>query len=378
MMPIKFHKLSILKGEAVKFSIALLAGHVVSTLLLVATGAWFGNEPGWEPVVVFIGLLVPFAVSGYKFVKSVKNEDPASQQMGEIEFSKKCADTLLAVPGYHQPSIEICQITRNYLNSETINATALIFLLRAFGLVRITESNYVKAISEKSDALIKSIGNSLTQRTQVLGDWTAEGISNPESDKLLKIVTTFEEFRVKKQGSKALPARTIEAAIILIKSKYNGTDVFLMQKSSAWDNEGYFWFIGGIRENSDNSLEDCAYRELSEELSIERSMVLSINQLSTASDQRISKRVGCLTKYFYTLFYISLDPDDNRVKDLHSKEFVHSRTVRWTSSQQENMWLTWEEINSSKELKRDAKTIIDCINSSGIDKIPYSCGLSVS
>lgn len=361
-----------------EFSRISMIVHLVSTLLLVATGAWYGSDGGWEPVVVFLGFVVSFTGSGYKLLQSVKTkEEVRPDPIDPMVFAQVTSETLLSIPGPYDSTISYSDIAKRESSQETATATATLSLLRAIGLVRVTDSNHLEAVSEKSDAFVKSLGRSLEHRTEVLGDWSAKGADNPEAQKLLNTIAAFEDYRYKKQGNNASPAREVDSALILIKSKYRKTDVFLMQHSNAWGDDGYYWFIGGIREKSDHSMEACAYRELSEELSIERSMILNIQELCKVTDQRISDRVGCLTKYNYSIFYVSLDPQDKRVRDLHSKQFFHTRPVGWATKEQESRWLNWEEISASPELKRDAQPILDCISDKGVGKIPYATGLSV-
>lgn len=361
-----------------EFSKSSLIVHLVSTLLLVATGAWFGSDGGWEPVVVFLGLLVPFFVSGYKLLQSVKTEEEVHPNpIDPMVFAQVASETLLSIPGPYDSTISYTNVAKRENSQKTATATVILSLMRAIGLVRVTDGNHLEAVSEKSDAFVKSLGRSLEHRTEVLGDWNAKGADNPEAQKILNTIAALEDYRCKKQGNNALPTREINSALIIIKSKYKKTDVFLMQHSNAWGDDGYFWFIGGIMEKSDVSMEECAYRELSEELSIERSMILNIQEFCKATDQRKSDRVGCLTKYNYSVFYVSLDPQNERVRDLHSKQFFHTRPVGWATKEQENRWLSWEEISASPELKRDAQPILDCVSDKGVDKIPYATGLSV-
>jgi len=263
-------------------------------------------------------------------------------------------------------------------SQEKTTAAAVIFsLFRGLGLLQITPTGQVEAVSEKAYALIKSIGLSLEQTTPILGDWRAEGQKNPESQKLLTTLSSLEEYRFAKQGATAKASREIEAAIVLIKSKYRGSDRYLMQHSSAWDENDYLWFLGGIKETSDNSMLDCAYRELSEELGLERSMITSLSILTEVSDRRISRRVGCLTDYKYSIFSVGLNPHEALIKDIHKKEFSHNRSVSWASHNQENKWVTSSELLNSEELQRDAAGILDGLKSFGLDAVPYSSNLKI-
>lgn len=352
--------------------------HLLSFVALLVLAAWFGREGGYEPVATSVVALCSLIVTGRNFLKSFcEKQSRGCGKISRAEFAALASKTLLAMPGFFFSGRSLDDVVSFAKIEERESAIAIVYLFCDLGLLRLEANGYVFPVSEKADVVIKSFGRSLATGIPVWGDWGAEGPKNPEAEKLLSLVKSLEEFRCKKQGKEALAVREVEASIILIKSKMKKKDVFLMQHSAAWGGDGYFWFVGGIKEQEDSTIEECAYRELSEELSVEPSMVTGLHKLTTVSDKRISSRVGGLTSYTYTVFCLSLDPTNERVQKLHEHQFFHTRAVAWATKDQENKWLTWDELHGSTDLNRDAEEILNAIRKYGVDKIPYASALTV-
>lgn len=163
--------------------------------------------------------------------------------------------------------------------------------------------------------------------------------------------------------------RQVSSALALIKAPGTTEDLFLMQQST-WGGSSYFWFLGGrLEEVDDQDFERCLLRELEEELSLPRIAVREATRLFRVSDRRVSRRCNELTEYEYQMFLVLLDESHEATRDLYRREFE-----RRTSDGRirNNRWLTWNEIQEDKDLRRDAPTILDGLSRCGQTGLPYS------
>ncbi|MEI8020378.1 MAG: NUDIX hydrolase [Schlesneria sp.] len=362
-----------------KLPLGLLVSHLVNVALLISVGAWFGSKPDWEPIVGLIGLLVPYCLTGHALLNAMlQSPEPVVTILSVEDTRDIVGQTLLNLPEYGRDSTKISTLVATKRSRDLQVASAVVGMLRNLGILNVDGNDLVSVVSERAHAFARCIGLSLKDGISLFGDWSAAGAANPENAKMLAIVGKAEEYRGKKLGASATPSRFARSAIVLLKAKHPDGDRFLLQFSQAWDREGYYWFIGGVMDPSDNDIIDCAYRELLEELGIERPMIHSLVPLRKVEDLRISARIGALTFYEYSLFSASLDSSRTRIKELHRMQFEEVRPVSWTTHKRQNRWHTWDEMLSIPGILRHAECIVDALKAIGPDAIQYSTSIVIN
>jgi 8-oxo-dGTP pyrophosphatase MutT (NUDIX family) len=365
--------------ERMKLPLALTAAHVINVVILAAVGGWFGHEGGWEPVVTFLAFSVPYFATGRALLRVVSQApEPLPPVFEPEDFGSMVNQAIGNIPVFGDTPKPLADLTPSDRSRDRQVSGVVLSFFRNLGLVKIDQNNLVAPVSERALAFLKSIGHTLQDDAPFIGDWTAVRTGNAENDKLRRILQEAEEFRVTKKGKNAPSTRMIKSAIILLKGKFQGTDRYLLQWSDAWGSAGYYWFIGGIMESQDKSIEDCAYRELLEELGLERPMIQSLTKLGTQKDKRISYRVGALTSYQYSVFSATLDSRVERVKEIYKLQFTDEASVCWTTHERNSKWHTWDEIMQSQDLQRDAGRIVKAVAKSGVEAIPISTTLEIT
>lgn len=350
----------------------LTIAHLFTVVILAAIGAWFGKEGGWEPIIAFLGGLVPYCGTGWALLQKIAQlPEPIPPDFHQDDFATVAAETIENLPLFGEPPKPFDIVTPSGRSRDRQISASVLAFLQKLGFLTIDNNNLVAPVSERALCFLRNMAITLQDDNQFLGDWTSVGTGNPENDKLRRIMSEAEEYRFRKNGDSAPCTREIRSSIILLKGSFEGTPRYLLQWSNAWG-DGYFWFIGGIMEPKDTSIENCAYRELLEELGLERPMIQSLTKLGVVKDKRVSSRVGALTSYDYTVFTATLDSKFQRVKAIHKLEFTDAASVSWTTHERRSKWHTWDEIMASPELNRDAGRIVKAVTKSGIDRIPPS------
>ncbi len=228
-------------------------------------------------------------------------------------------------------------------------------------LTEIRENNYFPN-NELAMLYIRSLGAHLSEEVNLF-----EGLARPEADALnkeMRSLLKLVEKRRKERNVSAETIREVNASMIILKAKNEkGEDVFLMQHSKSW-NEGYYWWIGGIREDKDSDADACARRELNEELNIEERHISSLEYLGQCSEMLISSRLGAYSNYNYDLYLLNIKEHEtisqlfalkNKIK-VPSQHDLVKRKIKW---------FTWSELSENEELKRDSKSIFDLIEKVG-------------
>lgn len=212
---------------------------------------------------------------------------------------------------------------------------------------------------------IRSLGAHFTERVSLL-----EGLKRPEADPLNKELRILLGLIEKRRIEKTVTAKTIReinASMILLKAKNEkGEDVFLMQHSKSW-NEGYYWWIGGIREEKDSDADACARRELNEELGIEEKHISSLEHLGQCSEALISNRLGAFSTYNYDLYLINIKEHES-IPKLFAPESKIKIPHEHNLVRRKNKWFTWAELSDNEDLKKDSKSILDLIEKVGVHK----------
>lgn len=355
-----------------------LAGHCAQIVLLVAVGAWFGRDGGWEPIVVGLGFVMSCMTTGAMVLRTASRvPEPVTDVMNAEEFAETLFHVIDAIPAFGEDARSIKDMLRLSRSRDNAAGSTVLAMLRSIGVVTVDMNGHVSAVSERARAFAQCLALSARSGVPFLGDWAASDVGGAENDKLKRILREAESFRLGRSGSDSSASRCVESALVLIKAKSDGPDCYLMQWSDAWGDRGYYWFIGGIREFKDRSIEECAYRELYEELGIERATIHGLTRIGTVTDRRLSERIGALTEYQYTVFAAVLNGSTQRVQELHRRESVTGTAVSWVPVGRRNRWHTWDEICASEDLQRDAGRVLELLTKVGGDAIPYSTSLSV-
>jgi hypothetical protein len=141
--------------------------------------------------------------------------------------------------------------------------------------------------------VILPLGNSGSLRAHLLdgnpcfiGKWDA-GKTEAESKRLVRLIQTAEEYRIKTTpGNNARPSRHASAAIALIRADFAGHPRFLMIKSRSWNPEGAWTPVMGVAEPSDASLFETVKREIQEEMKLRPGDTFEPRELCKVKDQR--------------------------------------------------------------------------------------------
>jgi len=102
-------------------------------------------------------------------------------------------------------------------------------------------------------------------------------------------------------GVDPTPLRRQASALIIVKSRQDGDDVYLLAQRRGW--RGYGLIGGKFNTHTDRSLQDTANRELVEELHLSRGEFRAQPQLEAPIVVKaVSSRLGVLTAYHFELF----------------------------------------------------------------------------
>ncbi|MGJ8694185.1 MAG: NUDIX domain-containing protein [Thalassotalea sp.] len=347
-----------------------IVGSGLTTLILVSTGYWLGKEGGVEPIFAFLSSLLAHVPMVYFLIKtSVPKE--TSQKV----------DEKLCIEAYDFFLENILQENKVNLNLNTIlneldigKKNAILLLIYSYerlGLLTVDEDRNLCFKSERSKAFLSSMCLSFSDSSEFIGNWKAEGYTNDEAQSMCNILTKAEQYRISKQGNDATASRVIRSSLIVIKGRHENEDRYLLQHSNAWG-EGYYWFVGGIQEETDQSAEHCAIRELEEELHIPKSAITSLSYLKTVKDKRISSRLGALTEYEYSIYSIVLDCRHESVVAISKDNFAIDSHVAWQKHHRKNRWYSENELLTDPNLLKDAGNIIETLKNYPLNNIPLS------
>lgn len=343
--------------------------HAASAITLVMSACWLASDHSWEPALALFTALCTYVVAMHNLLKS-EFERGAAGQMSRLALSGNDSDLNQAIP---TALLSLADSTASPgTGPQHIAAGVLAILFKRLGVLAENGGDIAQPTSERAAAFLRSMADSAENSFSFAGNWTAKGKQNSEAIHLGEILEKIEQHRISQSGglAKAKPMRSIASSLVLVKSTCAGIPVFLLRWSDAWG--GYYWFVGGIQEPGE-SAEDCAARELREEIGIDTFAIQSLPQVATAKDRRISGRQQVLTEYTYNLFSVGLDEHHDSCKKLICTQPSIPKTVGGGYSiTQKCKWHTWDEIKASPELARDAQEIIKAIEHLGIKKIPMS------
>lgn len=240
------------------------------------------------------------------------------------------------------------------------------------GVVKIDRDNRILPVSDVAGAFVSLLGVHIKENVDFIGGWNEHGNENPKAQVPRVVLKAIESHRISQIGiEKASPVRRVKSSIILVKAQSeDGEDVYLTQKSNAWGSD-YYWFVGGIREAFDASNEDCAYRELSEELDLTRADINALTHVCSISDKRVSERLGILTGYTYEIFHAQLDANSEQVSSLCCLDPIIETHHGMAKIERVNRWKSWEEIENDPNMKAHAPTLVSGLHDR-VGTLPYS------
>lgn len=337
------------------------------TLLLVSAIvaiAWF-----WGRKLYYYRLIVE------ELSKEIIAQPDFIASLGDDIASRNFAGTLLLkISSSPKKAIPFNEIIQTQGNLQKSQAASIIGFLRDLRLLTVDEHLLIRPVNTWASGFMVSMAYYIRDGMSFFGDWQAHG---SKAQRLRGIVKEIEERRLKLVGKNvAEPSRLTKAAIIIFKSKYKDNDVYLMQWSTAWS-PGRYWFIGGVMEPDDNSIQECAFRELDEELDLRKSDINELREICSINDRRLSDRLGLFTEYDYHIFFGSLNTESKHVQSLFKLEFEIETLIDWVKVERKNKWIDWEQIYSDSSLRQDADIVLDKLNDI-IKFEPLSSNLMVS
>lgn len=249
---------------------------------------------------------------------------------------------------------------------------SLAYFFKNIGIVKIDKDNRLLPVSDVAGAFVSLLGVHIKEKVDFIGGWNEHGMENPKAQIPRTVLKSIESHRISEIGiEKASPVRNVKSSIILIKAQSeDGKDVYLTQKSNAWGSD-YYWFVGGIREDSDSSDEDCAYRELSEELDLTRADINTLTHICSISDKRVSERLGILTGYTYEVFHAQLDANSEKVSSFCCLDPIIETHHGMAKLERVNKWKSWVDIENDPNMKAHAPTLVSGLHNR-VGTLPYS------
>lgn len=378
------------KGTNMKFIIKLL-----NLLALLCSIAWVTSTPDWEPLVAAFGLLATYLcleLSDHRLIENLEKLKLSSSSNVTSEISDRSVnllDRMYSVTLISDILRQISAVNGNRLDDVTTNinedsmhcatnkhvyVASIISFLRDLGFVKIDNNQLIRPASKYASYYLQSIRAHLLENICFISDWSEVSSQHPKAQVPRAILKMIEERRVGEVGkAKALAIRRTKVVIAFIKGKIGNDFVYLTQLTSS-GGISRFHFIGGNVEECDfgmsDELEVALYREMNEELNINKSDVFNIRPLCTAYEKEISNRLGVLSEYDYHIYFVQLKNDSDAVSKLLLKEHVIETHYGRTKTTNQNKWQSWFEIKSN--LTRYAPVVISAIDKADIDALPVS------
>lgn len=233
------------------------------------------------------------------------------------------------------------------------HATVLLELFRILGLLEKVGNKSYSPVSEHAGALLVSIGYCIRQNVSILSNWRTRDVGEPTFQRARNFVQMVEDHRRECTPVNSWrPVReAIPVSIVIIKALRNGVDHVLLRWSGGWSN---FNWIGGVQEPGDQGPESCAWRELNEELGIERRREVSMSHIGTVRSEAImSPRVGVFTTWEFNVYTLSFNVDNpdevpkflDKLIPIEASFEVLSNDHRLSRTK----WVAWKAIESDAD-----------------------------
>jgi 8-oxo-dGTP pyrophosphatase MutT (NUDIX family) len=239
----------------------------------------------------------------------------------------------------------------------------------ALGVLEISKNGRPKCVSESAEAFLASLqAHFLDGNERYFGDWSATETS--ERPRLAAMLAEWEEYRrTSAPTGDARPSRKARVAVALIRADLADQPRFIMLDNPKWNPKGAWWFVGGgpkAHDKGDRS--KTVVREACEELALQPADIGPPHLRGTASEKRVSRRIGSYTEYFYDVFALQI------VRNKPGLFVVEGRVL--TEARMEHFrWLTWDEILNSDHLNSHALCIVRLLQQIDPRSIPQSGNL---
>lgn len=253
----------------------------------------------------------------------------------------RALDTMLAAnpPG----TLEGSQTPLSF--SDRLLAAGAVRFLRRLGLVTVNRG-VMRATSGEARTLIAQLADHAVNSQSLGGNWQSQEPADVSRRRAL--LAAVEQSRALRTGPLGA-VRFATSVIVLVTSAIDDDRRLLTHLSSAWG-QPYDWFIGGIVEPEDDSLEAAARREFWEETGIGSDRITAMRYLDTVHDNRTSERLGVRTNYTYEIFHCSL----GTTVTLPYPAGEVTITIDGKTSIGRLSWLSAQDLASSDDLARDA------------------------
>jgi 8-oxo-dGTP pyrophosphatase MutT (NUDIX family) len=262
------------------------------------------------------------------------------------------ARILLGIPLFPKASISVSELVATETSSRDeailrLHAAVIFDLFEGLGLLESREGR-IAAVSEHAAAMLHCIALGLREHTTLLTNWRVKNVDDPAFQRAFNLISEAEDNRrTITRAAVWTPVRKhIPVSLIIIKALRNGVEEVLVRWSNVWKN--YNW-VGGTQEQGDTSPEACAWREMNEELGVDRSGRLSLDIIGSVASQPIkSARLGVYSTWHYSVFLlnarsmsmVSLPIELKRILQPTAEFEVFTDELRTTRVR----WMKWSEI----------------------------------
>ncbi len=237
-----------------------------------------------------------------------------------------------------------------------LEATVIFDLFQSLGLLERRAQNRFAAVSEHAAALLHCIALGVRERAPFLTNWRIKDVADPAFQRAFAVISEAEENRRRlTPASHWMPVRkNIPVSIIIIKARRDGVDEVLVRWSAAWTT--YNW-VGGTQETADIDAEACAWREMNEELGLDRSGTLALDRIgSVVSGPIKSARLGVYSTWNYTVFSLNARAIGRNVLSVPLSRIIAPSAEFEVFTDQNRLtkirWLKWSEVASETDFAK--------------------------
>jgi 8-oxo-dGTP pyrophosphatase MutT (NUDIX family) len=320
---------------------------------------WVGTGGTLVPVLTFLlvrHLKICMAANGVATTLLREGVSPRALLDGQTddEFRRDISDVLCHVPLDRQQAFTVADVTSGVAADRAavagIQARVLLEFFQALGLLNKKNHTGFTPASDHAGALLRVMGAGLRCQVPFYTNWRASDVEDPAFRKAHDLISAAEDQR--RAGTRDADwqpvRREVPASLILIKALRNGREEVLIRWSASWQNHNW---VGGLREEQDKSAEDCAWRELYEELGVERAGNLSLSRVGDVGAGPIkSQRLGIYSTWRYDVFALnarsfdrqSLPPTLARVLSPKAAFDLFTTGAKHTVVE----WAAWSEIKA--------------------------------
>jgi 8-oxo-dGTP pyrophosphatase MutT (NUDIX family) len=264
---------------------------------------------------------------------------------------------LLAIPLLPKASITMSDLVATQTSSRDkailrLYAAVIFDLFEGLGLLEVRDRR-IAAVSEHAAAMLHCIALGLRENTTLLTNWRVKNVADPAFRRAFNFISEAEENRrVMTRAAVWTPVRKdVQASLVILKAVRNGVEEVLVRWSYSWNN--YNW-VGGTQEPADRSPEACAWREVHEELGLDRSGWLSMDSIGSVTSGPIkSVRLGVYSTWCYSVFVLNgrsisrttLPVELRRILQPTAEFEIFTDELRATKVR----WVKWNDIASQPD-----------------------------